>query len=136
VPPLENFIGYGFGAGAVALLGFVLGVVAMRYVVIYMPADYFVREPGAGLFHDQHPIIYWTYLIAKNLLGAGFLLAGVTMMITPGPGILFLLLGLSLVNLPGKRQLELRLLRVRGVKLKIDELRRKHHRPILQIPPK
>ncbi len=67
---------------------------------------------------------------------AGFLIAGVTMMITPGPGILFLLLGLSLVNLPGKRQLELRLLRVGGVKRKIDELRRKHHRPILQIPPK
>jgi hypothetical protein len=120
----------------VALAGFVAGLIAMRYVVIYMPEDYFVRKPGAGLFDDYHPIVCWSYLIAKNLLGVGFLVAGATMIITPGPGILFLLLGLSLVNLPGKRQLELRLLRVRGVKLKIDELRRKHHRPILQIPPK
>jgi hypothetical protein len=47
--------------------------------------------------------------VLKNLLGATLLVAGLVMLVMPGQGILAILIGLSLLDFPGKRELERRL---------------------------
>lgn len=135
MPWKEHLVGYSVALTAVSVLAFVGGLVAMRFAVIYMPASYFVRDGHAnGWWFDQHPAVRWTLVILKNLLGAIFLVLGAVMLVIPGPGVMMLLLGLSLVNLPGKRRLELWLVSFPKVHQKIDALRRKHGQKPLVLP--
>jgi hypothetical protein len=72
-------------------------------------------------------------LAAKNLLGSLMVLAGLVMSLplVPGPGVLFVLIGLGLIDFPGKRALELRLLRQRHVLSSVNKVRARFGRPPL-----
>lgn len=105
-------------------------------LVARMSPDYFMphrdrEETLAG----RHPVIRWSFLILKNLVGAVLFLAGLAMFVTPGQGILTLFIGLMLLNFPGKRRLELRLIRIPAINRAIDWMRRKAGREPLQLPP-
>jgi amino acid transporter len=78
-----------------------------RAYLISVPADYFVRQhkPLESL-RRKNPALWWAVMIGKNLLGALFIVAGLIMFVTPGQGILTLLMGLALTNFPGKQRLE------------------------------
>jgi hypothetical protein len=72
-------------------------------------------------------------LVTKNLVGVLVFLAGfvAALPLVPGPGVLFMLVGLGLVDLPGKRALELRLLRQRHVLQSVNRVRARFGRPPL-----
>jgi hypothetical protein len=70
----------------------------------------------------------------KNLLGLLFLLSGLVMLFIPGQGILTILLGLSLLDFPGKPEIQLRLLRMPKVQKLIQWIRKKAKQPPLLIP--
>ena len=55
----------------------------------------------------------WAGLIGKNALGIMLVLLGILMSIpgVPGQGILTILLGIMLIDLPGKRALEYKILK-------------------------
>jgi hypothetical protein len=93
------------------IVSLVVTIWIARYYLISIPPDYFARphQPFEA-WRDSHPALRWTLLIAKNLFGAIFLIAGLVMLITPGPGWIALLLGLYLLDLPGKRAVERRIL--------------------------
>ena len=70
--------------------------------------------------------------VAKNLIGTLFLLSGSIMLFIPGQGILTILLGLSLIDFPGKRYLETRILNSPKAKLLIEWCRSKSgHEPLI-----
>jgi len=48
----------------------------------------------------------WGLLISKNLLGCVIVLLGIAMLVLPGQGILTIVIGLVLINFPGKYRLE------------------------------
>ena len=131
----EFFKEYSVTLTVVSVATFVAGLVAMRFAVIYMPADYFVRQGhDDGWWFDQHPAVRGTLLGLKNLLGATFLAIGLIMLLVPGPGVMMLLLGLWLVDVPGKRRLERWLVSFPTVHNKINSLRAQHNRPPLKLP--
>ena len=72
-------------------------------------------------------------IIAKNLLGAVMVIAGVVMLFTPGQGVLSLLLGVSLLDVPGKRALERRIIEQPAVARLINSMRAKAHQPPLEF---
>jgi hypothetical protein len=72
--------------------------------------------------------------VGKNLLGLVFVLAGVAMLVLPGQGILTILIGLMLMNFPGKRGLEQRLVQQPSVWRAINWIRSKAHQPALEMP--
>jgi hypothetical protein len=82
-------------------------IAAVRYYLVAIPPDHFAKghEPLAG-WRFSHPALRWTVLITKNAIGALVVLMGLIMLVTPGPGWLALLFGLALIDLPGKRTLE------------------------------
>jgi len=105
-------------------------------VAIRMPTDTFVsKKPVATLGKT----LGWRGFVwvAKNGIGACLFLLGVVLAIplVPGPGALFMLLGLGIADFPGKRRVELRLLRLPGVLSSINRLRARFGQPPLIDPP-
>ena len=70
--------------------------------------------------------------------GAALALAGIVlaMPLVPGQGILTILIGLSLLDFPGKRKMELKLIRLRAVRRGINWIRARAQQPPLELPPR
>ena len=114
---------------------FVGTLIVLPILIVRMSPDYFLhRKPPPDSWRGSHPFVRWTVLIIKNVVGAALLIAGLVMLLTPGQGILSILVGLSMMNVPGKRRLELRLVQSKPVLHAINWIRAKSHRPPLQVP--
>jgi hypothetical protein len=100
-----------------------------------MPADYFVqREAPAGSWRQRHPVIRAIVRTLKNTLGAVLVVAGAIMLLTPGQGILAIVIGLSLLDVPGKRAFELRIVRHPTFRRAVNAIRARAGRPPLIVP--
>lgn len=122
---------------AVSAAMFVGTLVVIPWLVIRMSPEYFLRKsPPEESWRGQHPVIRWTLRGAKNALGVFFVLAGIVLSVplVPGQGLLTLLVGVSLLDFPGKRRLELSIVRQRHVRHGIDWIRRRAGRPPLVVP--
>ena len=73
-------------------------------------------------------------LLLNGVQGASVFLAGVAMLFIPGQGLLTMLLGLALIDFPGKRAMEIKLLRRPKINRAINWVRRKYGREPLQVP--
>jgi hypothetical protein len=71
--------------------------------------------------------------VAKNAAGLAVLPLAIITLIGPGPGIVFTLISLSLLDFPGKRALERKLLTRPGVVRSLNGLRAKVGRAPLVI---
>ena len=92
---------------AVSLFAFLATLIAIPWLVVRIPADYFAhgrrpRQEGPR----RHPVVRVAFLIGKNLLGYLLILAGIAMLVLPGQGVLTILLGIILADVPGKYRLE------------------------------
>jgi len=125
-------------AGTIAVGSLVVAVIylgLMFLVVARMSPDYFVApRPAPGTFRTSHPVVRLLGRLVKNLLGIVFLVAGVAMLVLPGQGALTILIAVSLLDFPGKRRLELRIVCQRHVRRSIDWIRAKANRPPLILP--
>jgi hypothetical protein len=123
-------------SGILALVALVGSLLLLPLLVIWMPADYFVRsEPSPESWRHRHPVARAGARIAKNGLGLLLVVAGAIMLFTPGQGVLTLVLGISLLDLPGKRRVERRLISTPALRWTLDAMRRAARRPPLQFPP-
>jgi hypothetical protein len=95
------------GLGSIVM--FVAGVILVPVLIARIPADYFSPERAPP--PRRHPVLALLLRIGKNLLGALLIVLGIAMLVLPGQGILTILLGLSLIEFPYKRRLELALIR-------------------------
>jgi hypothetical protein len=112
--------------GASSVLTFVGTLILVPWLVVRIPADYFAHQKRRKVpWADQHPVVRWILLIAKNLLGYVFVLAGLAMLVLPGQGLLTLAVGIMLLDFPGKFDLERSLVGRRPVMRTINWLRRR-----------
>jgi len=93
--------------GGVSVISFFGSLLMLPWLVVRIPPDYFHRH---HLFLDhlryRHPVLRWTLFTLKNLTGALVLLCGIAMLVLPGQGLLTMMIGLMLLNFPGKFALE------------------------------
>jgi len=120
-----------------SVLTVVGSIVALPVVLLRMPADYLTRaHPPEDSFRARHPVLRICLKAAKNLAGALLVVLGIILLPGPGQGLLTIIIGLSLMDFPGKRAWELRLLaRPRMLGL-INMIRSKAGRPPLEDPNK
>jgi putative transmembrane protein PGPGW len=118
--PLLLFVGT--FVGSLAVVGILL---------VKLPADYFNRDHH----HDgpRHPVLYWTVLVLKNLIGVVLVVMGFLMLFLPGQGVLTILIGVMLLNFPGKRRLQRKLVSRPGVLKTINKLRSRFGQPPLVV---
>jgi len=120
---------------ALSAATFVGGLIVMPILLIRMREDYFLRRGlPKGSWRSRHPVIRWTVRIVRNVLGVILIVAGVAMLVAPGQGILTLLVGIGLTSLPGKRRLELYMIRRPVVLQSVNWIRSRAGRPPLQLP--
>lgn len=132
IPPDEKAVLF-TALGALSLVSFVGSLVLIPFLVARMPVDYFHRPKRPRLpFAKRHPIIRWSLLVAKNLLGGVLLIGGVLMLVLPGQGLLTILMGLVLIDYPGKRSLERFLITRPSILRAVNWLRRKADQPPLK----
>src|SRR5687768_16456248 len=101
-----------------SVLTFVGSLIAIPLVVLRLPADYFSPQRSeADRWRRRHPAARVFLKVLKNLCGFILVLAGLIMSIPPmpGQGLLTILIGISLLDFPGRRALELRIVRLKPV---------------------
>jgi len=125
----------GAGAGTLLVVFVVtcaLSLALVTFFVVRIPVDYFSpgRRPPARA-GGAHLV----FAILKNLTGVLLVLVGIVLSLPgiPGQGILTILVGLMLTDLPSVRRLERALARRRGVRRSLDTIRAKFGREPLNL---
>jgi hypothetical protein len=120
---------------AASVLMFVGSVVAIPWLVIRIPTDYFLRQRHyADRWKPRHPLLRIVFLVVKNFIGGVLLLAGIIMLVTPGQGVLTILVGLLFLDFPGKFASERWLFARPPVFRAVNWIRAKASRPPLKLP--
>ncbi len=111
-----------------------VSLILMPILTARIPEDYFAREhrPVSRLSRF-HPVMHITLRIGKNLLGVFLVLAGVVMIVTPGPGLLGMLVGFLMLDIPGKYGFEKWLVSKGCVRRSLNWLRAKRGAGPLQV---
>ena len=84
---------------------------------------------------DHHPLLRLLGLVVKNVVGVVLLLAGFAMLFLPGQGLLTMLIGISLMDFPRKRELEAKMVSQPTLLGVINSMRHKFDKPPLTLAP-
>ena len=117
----------------VSIAGFVGSLIAIPLILVRLPPQYFDERHPRTWMENHHPALRMIGHILKNVIGVVLLIAGLAMLVLPGQGILTMLIGISLIDFPGKRQLERKLIGQRAVLHTINKVREKFGRPPLTV---
>ena len=120
---------------ALSIVFFIGTLIAIPFILVRLSADYFdVRVPRPWM-QDHHPVLRVAGHIVKNAVGAVFLFAGFLMLFLPGQGVLTMVIGISMLDFPGKRKIEAKLIGQPTVLNVINSMRKKYGKPPLVLAP-
>jgi hypothetical protein len=125
-PVIDAYRGLSLGAKVALIVGIALVTTAAGMaVIVRLPAEHFLSKAPSNTWWRRHRIIRWTVLVVKNAIGLVVVALGgvMSMPMVPGPGLVFLLLGLSLLDFPGKKKLERKLVQRPSVMRFLNDLR-------------
>lgn len=121
--------------GLIFLVTFAISLAIVSFIMVRIPPDYFQKDRPRELWSGKHPALRFLGVFAKNLLGVVLVVLGILMSIpgVPGQGVLTILLGIMLLDFPGKRNLEHRLVSRPHVLNTINKLRHRFGKPKLVL---
>ena len=104
-------------------------------VMVKIPANYFSPHYTQDFLPNSPWIVRWGAVIAKNLFGVCLILLGILLSLpgVPGQGILTILLGLIMLDIPGKRPLEAKIIQRPTVLAAANTLRQRWGKPPLLL---
>ncbi|WP_394827100.1 PGPGW domain-containing protein [Pendulispora albinea] len=111
--------------GAASVIMVVVGMIGVKLFVVRVPADYFVAPPPR-----RSPLAR----VVRTVLGVILVLAGVVMLVLPGQGVLTIVVGLLVLELPIQHKVAGWLVARPAVARVIETWRRRAGRPPLQMP--
>jgi len=120
---------WGVGVSIVLAIGSVALAVT---IIVRWPPDHFVRDHVAET-PKLHALPRTLALIAKNVLGGVVILLGMVMALPgiPGQGLLMMIVGVTILDFPGKRRIERRLISRPRILRSINALRARFGHPPL-----
>ncbi len=115
------------------LVSFAVSITAIAIVMVKIPANYFSTHYQQDFMPNSPWIVRWGVVILKNIVGVVLILLGVVLSLPgiPGQGILTILLGLIMLDIPGKRPLEAKIIKRPNVLSALNRLRKKYGKPPL-----
>lgn len=122
---------WALGIASAAML--VLSAMLIPYLIVRLPADFYAESNHRRRLFQHRPVLRIVFLTVKNALGAFLLTAGILMLVLPGQGILTILAAFALLDFPGKRTLEMRILHRPAILNSINWLRRRAGREPLSF---
>jgi hypothetical protein len=121
--------------GVFSALSFIGSLVAIPIVVARLPVDHFVAPHEAADWVTSS-VARRLWLVLKNLLGILLIAGGIIMLILPGQGVLTILLGVAVMDLPGKWRVMRALARRPEVMKALNWMRERAQKPPLIPPPR
>lgn len=123
-------------ATGLSLLALVATAIGVPWAVSRLPYDYFSStERHVWRSRPNAPVTALLLGVVKNVFGGLLVFLGVVMLFTPGQGLLTILIGMLLLNFPGKYRLERWLVLRPGVLRGLNWLRHRHGRRPFEAPP-
>lgn len=118
----------------IAIGMFILSLALAVLFVVYLPRDYFANPRRKLLPPKKRPVLRLAARIGKNVVGWMLILLGIAFSMPgmPGEGILTALIGLVLIDFPGKSRFEQRMIRVDWIRKALNRLRVRFHRTPFQ----
>jgi len=120
--------------GVLAVLSTVLllaSIVATPWIIARLPQNYLLQRDNSV---RRHPLARLSIDVVRTLSGFALIVFGLLMLVMPGPGLITLLLGLSIARFPGKRRLLRHIASRDSVFNSLNWMRRRHGRPPLIHP--
>ncbi|MEQ1646037.1 MAG: hypothetical protein ABL959_21480 [Pyrinomonadaceae bacterium] len=123
-------IGVGLFLGSLLISFLAIGIVLVK-----IPANYFSSHYKQDFLPDSHWSVRWGAVILKNILGVFLIGLGILLSLpgVPGQGILTILLGLIMIDIPGKRPIEARIIKRPTVLAAANNLRERYGKPPLEL---
>jgi hypothetical protein len=115
---------------------FFISIFFIRFFIIRIPPDFFLDKRSVDASGDRS-FKRLILIFGKNVLGVILILVGLIMSIpgVAGQGFLTILLGLTLTDFPGKRRLEVKIIKQPLIRRAIYSLRQKAGKIPLILPP-
>lgn len=120
---------------ALFLISFTISFAAIGIVMVKIPENYFSSHYKRDFLPGSPWLVRWGAVILKNILGVFLILLGIVLSLpgVPGQGVLTILLGLIMIDIPGKRPIEARIIQRPTVLAAINKLRSKYDKPPLLL---
>lgn len=121
--------------GVLVFLGtFFLNLGIVSVILVKLPADHFKSDKSKRTT-GANATVRVLKVIGKNVAGVLLIALGVVLSVpgVPGQGLLTILLGVMLVDFPGKDRLEQKLLSRPGIINTINRLRGRFGKPALEL---
>jgi hypothetical protein len=117
------------------LVTFAISLAIVAFIMVKIPANYFRKDHSPEFLSGRHPALRLLGHLGKNVLGILLVALGIVMSIpgVPGQGILTILLGIMLLDFPGRRSLEHKLVSRPRVFKAINKLRHRFGKPSLVL---
>ena len=122
---------YGVMLIGVSVASFVVSILFCTLVIAYLPSDYFL--PNRRTSRIEHPVLRIGFKCLKNLLAVVLVVVGIIQIPLPGQGVLTILIGIIISDMPGKRKLERRIISAPVVLATANSIRSRFKRPLLVL---
>lgn len=114
---------------------FTFNLAIVSFILVKLPADHFKKGHHVEFWSGPRPVLNAAKVIGKNILGILLVAIGIVLSLpgVPGQGLLTVLLGVMLLDFPGKTSLERKLLSRQEITRTINRLRAKFDKPPLEL---
>jgi hypothetical protein len=113
------------------VVSFSVSLVIVGIVMVKIPENYFSSHYQHDFLPNSSWLTRWGAVVGKNIAGLILVIAGIIMLVGPGQGVLTILIGLILMDIPGKRPLEARLIKRPIILAAVNNFRAKYNKPPL-----
>ena len=117
------------------LASFFINLGIVSFILVKLPADHFSKNRKTKFWAGPRPAIHAAKVIGKNIGGILLVALGIVLSLpgVPGQGLLTVLLGIMLLDFPGRHRLEQKLLSKPSIVNTINRLRERFDKPPLQL---
>lgn len=107
--------------GIISSICFLATLAIIPWIICRLEADHFLHI----YVHNKHPLGGVHLRLLRYLLGVILFIAGLLMLFLPGQGLLTMILGLSLLDFPGKQKAVDKLLHIPSIQKALNWIRTK-----------
>ncbi|MCE2415475.1 hypothetical protein J4G07_15910 [Candidatus Poribacteria bacterium] len=122
---------YGVMLLGVSVASFIISILFCTLVIAYLPTDYFL--PNRQENRIRYPVLRIGLKCLKNLFAVVLVVVGIIQILLPGQGVLTMLIGIIISDIPGKRKLERRIIRSPIILATANGIRSRFKRPPLVL---
>jgi hypothetical protein len=120
---------------AIFLFSFFANLGIVSWILVKIPADHFSKSRKTKFWSGPRPWLHAAKVIGKNIAGILLVALGVVLSLpgVPGQGLLTVLLGIMLLDFPGRDRLEQKLLSRPSIVNSINKLRGRFGKKRLEL---